>query len=201
MSRRRRLAALLLFLLCCGRLPAGGIPYDELPGAFDAPATPLQLGLFPAVALFDSGTPVYGAALGMPMLMQGKVRGIQVGGVAAITGSVIGVTVAPINIYDENFGIAIGMLNLAAHDFGGGQIGIWNTSLSRDEKSFQLGGVNIAAADGVQIGGINVATGNNVQFGIVNRSGSGLQFGLLNYSDNPDAWLPFTLLFNFVPEN
>lgn len=128
----------------------------------------------------------------MPMLMQGEGPRNSVGGVAAITGSVIGVTVAPINIYDENFGIAIGMLNLAAHDFGGGQIGIWNTSLSRDEKSFQLGGVNIAAADGVQIGGINVATGNNVQFGIVNRSGSGLQFGLLNYSDNPDAWLPFT---------
>ena len=39
------------------------------------------------------------------------------------------------------------------------------------------------------------------QFGVVNVARRGWQFGLVNINSNPDALLPWSLIFNYSPES
>ncbi len=166
--------AIFLFLCLAARLSAGGIPYGEIGGRIDAPWTPLSLSLAPGASLFTSRTPVYGMAAGLVCSIEETVYGLHFSPVWTLTGSVAGITLAPCNLYDENLGIAVGLVNLGVRDSAGCQIGVWNSSRS------DRGGV--------------------LQIGLCNTAASGWQIGLLNFNDNPGTRLPFTILFNYIPE-
>lgn len=171
--KKRLLTEILVMLLTLEA--AGGIPYDELDGLYEWKWTPLQLSLGPGKALFTSGMPVYGVSLGYSFAVQDQVAGLNFAP-ATITRWTAGVTLALLcNIYEENYGVAVSLVNLAVHDYAGVQLGLWNMNSSLDAG-----------------GG---------QFGVVNVARRGWQFGLVNINSNPDALLPWSLIFNYSPES
>lgn len=186
MMRKRLLTKILVMLLTL-EAAAGGIPYDELDGLYEWKWTPLQLSLGPGGALFTSGTPVYGVSLGYSFAVQGQVAGLNFASVT-MTRQTAGMTLALLcNIYEENYGVAVSLVNLAVHDYAGVQLGLWNMNSSLDAGGGQFGVVNVAR--------------RGWQFGLVNMAGCGWQFGLVNINSNPDALLPWSLIFNYSPES
>ncbi len=152
---------------------SGGIPYDQFGGWFKSRWTPLQLSFVPGLSLFSSDTPVYGISFGGPLVIQEKVYGLNLSLLGAMANHNAGIMMAPVNLYSENFGVSVGMVNIAVHDYSGVQLGVCNW-----DRSLRCGGV---------------------QLGVVNFAVNGWQFGLLNFNRNPKAWLPFTILFNYSP--
>jgi hypothetical protein len=116
-------------------------------GLFKTSWTPLQLGLFPYVQLWDSPSHVYGIGLDLFFLDQKRVGGISFSLFNAVKES-YGIQLAPIaaaseencglsigllyNIIHKNNGLSIGLINRAEEGSHGVQIGLLNFNSSPD---------------------------------------------------------------------
>ena len=85
-----------------------------------------------------------------------------------VMGKNYGISIAPLNMVDENNALMLGVCN--------------------------FGSITDTTGNGVQIGLVNHAE-SGFQIGVVNHAESGFQIGLINYNKN--AYIPWMPLFNF----
>ncbi len=126
-----------------------------------------EIGVWPAVQLFDENTDVYGLRLSLGLLFSHSVTGLDVG----LVGSAQNITGVQLNLVNLAFalwsrtvvtGLQAGLLN-ATRVLRGMQVGLYNETGSG--FGVQVGIVNTAEDfDGVQIGLLNFNTRSALPF-------------------------------------
>jgi len=195
-------------------------------GAIDADWSPLEIGIFTPVQLFDEDSDIYFLRLSTCYTRNKAAYGFDFGLVNDDSNNG-GLQIAVAGIHrDTQMGLGIGLINVTMKNLYGCQIGMFNKAGSRrimenydQAGGLQIGWVNLTKAifDGVQIGIANLSTArfSGLQIGFINSDRDHNNFDkVLNYDDktiksddvciqigllnfNEDGFLPIFPIINF----
>lgn len=134
-----------------------------------AASEPIQLSLFPDIALHDRNTRIEGVSLGI--WSENPQRALTLGIVNGSTGQSTGFSLGYLVNYSDSYtGVQWAPVNYSTGDYVGWQSGLVNYS-ENSMRGLQSGGVNYAGRlFGLQLGFINYAetVDQGVQIGLIN---------------------------------
>ena len=141
---------------------------------FRSKAAPLQLTMWPLM-LFNDDVKICGIHLASSLLaFQEKLYGASFGLIMG-SGKLYGLNISGASFGGNNYGCSLALYN-CWDDFSAVSIGLVNIS-----RSHRPGNAR-----------------NLLQIGVFNESENGFQIGLLNH--NPNAFIPWMVLFNWSPQ-